>query len=78
MSKGSLEKIAFLSHCNQIFMVLHENRPRGQCKRMDGGKSVAYLANGMSTAGYSSRRIKLNPYFIKIDGWIKDLSVVNK
>lgn len=78
MSKGSVEKIAFLSHCNQILMVLPENRPRGQWKRIDGGKSVTYSANGMSTTGHSSRRIKLDPYLIKIDGCIKDLSVVNK
>lgn len=73
MTKESVEKIAFLSHCNLLFMVFHENRPRGQWKRIEnsalvdggGGKSVGSLAKGVSTADCSSRRVKLNPYHLK-------------
>lgn len=35
MSKESVEKIAFLSHYNRIFMVWHENGRRGQWKGIE-------------------------------------------
>lgn len=53
MTKESVERIAFLSHCNQIFMVLHENRLRGLWKRIE---NAAWWTETVGKCSFLSER----------------------